>query len=99
MPDTSARFVSRLTRNTLALILAGGLGSRLKHLTKWCSKPAVPFGGKFRIVETAWYAGTADAVFQNLDIIRNHNPEYILTDGGVTLVTRETLNQEINYDR
>jgi glucose-1-phosphate adenylyltransferase len=137
MPDTNPRFVSRLTRNTLALILAGGRGSRLKHLTKWRSKPAVPFGGKFRIVdfplsncinsgirrigvltqykahslilhiqkgwgflrgefgefvelwpaqqriaETAWYAGTADAVFQNLDIIRNHNPEYVLILAG-----------------
>ena len=51
MPDSSPRFVSRLTRNTMALILAGGRGSRLKHLTKWRSKPAVPFGGKFRIVD------------------------------------------------
>ncbi|MEA3276207.1 MAG: glucose-1-phosphate adenylyltransferase [Pseudomonadota bacterium] len=137
MPDSSPRFVSRLTRNTLALILAGGRGSRLKHLTKWRSKPAVPFGGKFRIVdfplsncinsgirrigvltqykahslilhiqkgwgflrgefgefvelwpaqqriaETAWYSGTADAVFQNLDIIRNHNPDYVLILAG-----------------
>lgn len=137
MSDSSVRFVSRLTRNTLALILAGGRGSRLKHLTKWRSKPAVPFGGKFRIVdfplsncinsgirrigvltqykahslilhiqkgwgflrgefgefvelwpaqqriaETAWYAGTADAVFQNLDIIRNHNPDYVLVLAG-----------------
>lgn len=137
MSTSSPRFVSRLTRNTLALILAGGRGSRLKHLTAWRSKPAVPFGGKFRIVdfplsncinsgirrigvltqykahslilhiqkgwgflrgefgefvelwpaqqrvtETAWYAGTADAVFQNLDIIRNHNPDYILILAG-----------------
>ncbi len=137
MPASNPRFVSRLTRNTLALILAGGRGSRLKQLTAWRSKPAVPFGGKFRIVdfplsncinsgirrigvltqykahslilhiqkgwgflrgefgefvelwpaqqrvvETAWYAGTADAVFQNLDIIRNHNPDYILILAG-----------------
>ncbi len=137
MPDSSPRFVSRLTRNTMALILAGGRGSRLKHLTKWRSKPAVPFGGKFRIVdfplsncinsgirrigvltqykahslilhiqkgwgflrgefgefvelwpaqqriaETAWYSGTADAVFQNLDIIRSHNPDYVLILAG-----------------
>lgn len=137
MPTSSHRFVSRLTRNTLALILAGGRGSRLKHLTAWRSKPAVPFGGKFRIVdfplsncinsgirrigvltqykahslilhiqkgwgflrgefgefvelwpaqqrvtETAWYAGTADAVFQNLDIIRNHDPDYVLILAG-----------------
>ena len=137
MPEATPRFVSRLTRNTLALILAGGRGSRLSHLTQWRSKPAVPFGGKFRIVdfplsncinsgvrrigvltqykahslilhiqkgwgflrgefgefvelwpaqqrvtETAWYAGTADAVFQNLDIIRNHEPEYVLILAG-----------------
>jgi glucose-1-phosphate adenylyltransferase len=137
MPDSSPRFVSRLTRNTMALILAGGRGSRLMHLTKWRSKPAVPFGGKFRIVdfplsncinsgirrigvltqykahslilhiqkgwgflrgefgefvelwpaqqriaETAWYAGTADAVYQNLDIMRNHDPDYVLILAG-----------------
>jgi glucose-1-phosphate adenylyltransferase len=35
-----------------------------------------------RIAETAWYAGTADAVFQNLDIIRNHDPEYVLILAG-----------------
>ncbi|WP_297528395.1 glucose-1-phosphate adenylyltransferase [Thiohalobacter sp.] len=130
------RFVSRLTRNTLALILAGGRGSRLKHLTMWRAKPAVPFGGKFRIIdfplsnclnsgirsigvltqykahsliqhihrgwnflrgefgefiellpaqqriETSWYEGTADAVYQNLDIIRLHDPEFVLILAG-----------------
>ena len=45
------RFVSQLTRNTFALILAGGRGSRLHELTDWRSKPAVPFGGKFRIID------------------------------------------------
>ncbi len=134
--DQNPRFVSRLTRNTLALILAGGRGSRLKHLTKWRSKPAVPFGGKFRIVdfplsncinsgirrvgvltqykahslllhiqrgwgflrgefgefiellpaqqriESSWYEGTADAVYQNLDILRSHNPDYVLILAG-----------------
>ena len=45
------RFVSRLTRDTLALILAGGQGTRLKHMTLWRAKPAVPFGGKFRIID------------------------------------------------
>lgn len=49
--DTSQRYVSRLTRKTLALILAGGRGSRLQHLTEWRAKPAVPFGGKFRIID------------------------------------------------
>ena len=44
------RFVSRLTRDTVALILAGGRGSRLYELTNWRAKPAVYFGGKLRII-------------------------------------------------
>ncbi len=133
---TSGRYVSRLTRDTLALILAGGRGSRLMQLTDWRAKPAVPFGGKFRIIdfplsncmnsgirrvavltqykahslilhiqhgwgflrgelgefielmpaqqriETSWYQGTADAIYQNLDIIRNHDPAYVLILAG-----------------
>ena len=133
---TPGRFVSRLTRDTLALILAGGRGSRLMQLTDWRAKPAVPFGGKFRIIdfplsncmnsgirrvavltqykahslilhiqhgwgflrgelgefiellpaqqriETSWYQGTADAIYQNLDIIRNHDPAYVLILAG-----------------
>jgi glucose-1-phosphate adenylyltransferase len=138
MPESmhSSRFVSRLTRHTLALILAGGRGSRLYKLTEWRAKPAVPFGGKFRIIDfplsnclnsgirqigvltqykadslirhiqqgwgflraelgefvdilpaqqrlqESWYAGTADAVYQNLDILRQHNSEYILILAG-----------------
>jgi len=133
---TPSRFVSALTKNTLALILAGGRGSRLHSLTDWRAKPAVPFGGKFRIIdfplsncmnsgvrrvgvvtqykahsliqhiqrgwsflrgefnefvellpaqqriEEEWYKGTADAVFQNLDILRGLNPEYVLILAG-----------------
>ncbi|WP_018145877.1 glucose-1-phosphate adenylyltransferase [Thioalkalivibrio sp. AKL6] len=136
MTPQPQRYVSRLTRETLALILAGGRGSRLKQLTLWRAKPAVPFGGKFRIIdfplsncinsgirqvavvtqykahsliqhmqrgwsflrgefgefiellpaqqriETSWYAGTADAVYQNIDIIRQHNPRYVLILAG-----------------
>lgn len=138
MPESMhhTRFVSRLTRHTLALILAGGRGSRLHKLTEWRAKPAVPFGGKFRIVDfplsnclnsgirqigvltqykadslirhiqqgwgflraelgefvdimpaqqrlqESWYAGTADAVYQNLDILRQRDPEYILILAG-----------------
>jgi glucose-1-phosphate adenylyltransferase len=134
--NNEIRFVSRLTRSTLALILAGGRGSRLRQLTLWRAKPAVPFGGKFRIIDfplsnclnsgirmigvltqykahsliqhiqqgwsflrgefkefiellpaqqriqDSWYAGTADAVYQNLDIIRTHRPEYVLILAG-----------------
>ncbi len=134
--EQNPRFVSRLTQSTLALILAGGRGSRLQELTKWRSKPAVPFGGKFRIIdfplsncinsgirrigvltqykahslilhiqrgwgflrgefgeyvellpaqqriENSWYAGTADAVHQNIDIFRSHDPDYVLILAG-----------------
>lgn len=132
----SPRFISNLTRNTLALIMAGGRGARLKHLTQWRAKPAVPFGGKFRIIdfplsncinsgirrigvltqykahslilhiqrgwghlrgefgefvellpaqqriESSWYSGTADSIYQNLDIIRAHAPDYVLILAG-----------------
>jgi len=135
-PETP-RFVSLLTKATMALILAGGRGSRLADLTQWRAKPAVPFGGKFRIIdfplsncfnsgirrigiitqykahslmrhiqrgwgflrgefnefvelmpasqrteEESWYSGTANAVLQNLDILRAHNPEFILVLAG-----------------
>lgn len=132
----SPRYISNLTRNTLALIMAGGRGSRLMDLTSWRAKPAVPFGGKFRIIdfplsncvnsgirrigvltqykahsliqhiqrgwgmfrgefgefvellpaqqriEESWYVGTADSIYQNLDIIRIHNPKYVLILAG-----------------
>jgi glucose-1-phosphate adenylyltransferase len=137
-PETETpRFVSLLTKATLALILAGGRGSRLRDLTKWRAKPAVPFGGKFRIIdfplsncinsgirrigvvtqykahslmrhiqrgwgflrgefdefvelmpasqrleEESWYTGTANAILQNLDIVRAHNPEFVLVLAG-----------------
>ena len=46
-----ARFISRLTRETLALVLAGGQGVRLHELTAWRAKPSLYFGGKFRIID------------------------------------------------
>lgn len=126
-----------LARSTMAYVLAGGRGSRLMELTEARAKPAVPFGGKQRIVDFAlsnalnsgirriavatqykahslirhlqrgwsflqpmrnesfdilpasqrvseeqWYAGTADAVFQNIDIIDSYDPEYLLILAG-----------------
>lgn len=135
--DPSPRFISRITKNTYAMVLAGGRGSRLHQLTDWRAKPAVPFGGKFRIIdfvlsncvnsgirrigvatqykshslirhiqrgwsflngqfgefvdilpaqqrvdEEHWYQGTADAVYQNLDILRENRPEFVLILAG-----------------
>ncbi len=135
--DPAPRFVSRITKNTYAMVLAGGRGSRLHQLTDWRAKPAVPFGGKFRIIdfvlsncvnsgirrigvatqykshsliqhiqrgwsflngqfgefvdllpaqqrvsEDHWYQGTADAVFQNLDIIRESKCDFVLVLAG-----------------
>ncbi len=131
-----ANAASIITKNTFAMILAGGRGSRLHQLTDWRAKPAVPFGGKFRIVDfvlsncvnsgirrigvatqykshslllhiqrgwsflngnfsefiyvlpaqqwmqESWYEGTADAVLQNLDILRDTHPEYVLILAG-----------------
>lgn len=133
---TPGRYVSSLTRDTVALILAGGRGSRLKALTLSRAKPATPFGGKYRIIDfplsncvnsgirriavltqykahdlivhlqrawgyfrgefgefveilpaqqqidSSWYKGTADAVFQNLDYLRRQEPEFVLVLAG-----------------
>jgi glucose-1-phosphate adenylyltransferase len=127
----------QLPKRTVGLVLAGGRGSRLQDLTDRRAKPAVYFGGKFRIVDFAlsncinsgirrigvltqykshsllrhlqrgwnflrgdanefidllpaqqrineadWYRGTADAIYQNIDILRSYEPEYILVLAG-----------------
>ena len=130
------RHFGRLARITYAMVLAGGRGSRLKELTDWRCKPAVPFGGKYRIIDftlsncvnsgvrrigvatqykshslirhlqrgwsfldgrigehvdilpaqqqvaESWYCGTADAVFQNLNVLRRDGCSYVLVLSG-----------------
>jgi len=126
-----------LPRRAVALVLAGGRGSRLKNLTDSRAKPAVYFGGKFRIVdfalsncmnsgirrigvitqykshsllrhlqrgwaflksemnefvdllpaqqridEESWYRGTADAVYQNQDILAAYKADYVVVLAG-----------------
>ena len=122
----------------IAMLLAGGQGSRLGILTTTKAKPAVSFGGKYRIIdfpmsncinsgvntvgvltqyqplilnqhigigipwdldrksggvtilaphvksdeEGAWYSGTANAIYQNLEYINEYNPEYVLILSG-----------------
>ena len=127
-------------KECIAMLLAGGQGSRLGALTSKIAKPAVSFGGKYRIIDFtlsncansgidtvgvltqyrpyqlhaylgsgaawdldelgagisilppyatqeggAWYAGTADAVTQNLDYIKSHDPEYVMILSGDAL--------------
>jgi glucose-1-phosphate adenylyltransferase len=134
---SAGRTQERLARRAIALVLAGGRGSRLKQLTDRRAKPAVFFGGKFRIIdfalsnclnsgirrigiltqykahsllrhlqmgwsflrpemnefldllpaqqridEVTWYRGTADAVYQNFDILRAARPEYFVVLAG-----------------
>jgi glucose-1-phosphate adenylyltransferase len=121
---------------TLVMLLAGGQGERLYPLTKKRAKPAVPFGGMYRIIDftlsnclnsglkrvyvltqhkslsldrhlratwsilhpelgefiqsvppqlqmvSRWYAGTADAVFQNLDLLDEERPEHVIVLSG-----------------
>jgi glucose-1-phosphate adenylyltransferase len=135
--------MAQLARQTVALVLAGGRGSRLGPLTEWRAKPAVPFGGKFKIIDfalsnclnsgirrigiatqyqshglihhlqrgwsfldgrfnefiellpaqqsenTEWYKGTADAVFQNLEVLRRHEPRLVLVLAGDHIYTMD----------
>ncbi len=124
-------------KQCVAMLLAGGKGSRLNSLTKDLAKPAVPFGGKYRIIdftlsncansgidtvgvltqyqpmvlnsyigigsawdldrkdggvtvlppyaetsEVKWYTGTASAIFQNLNYLKQYQPEYVLILSG-----------------
>ena len=124
-------------KDCVAMLLAGGQGSRLYALTNNIAKPAVPFGAKYRIIDfplsncvnsgidtvgvltqyqplvlneyigngqpwdldrnyggvhvlspyqkkskSAWYEGTANAIYQNLSFIRMYNPDYVLILSG-----------------
>jgi glucose-1-phosphate adenylyltransferase len=131
------REIRQAPKRATTVILAGGRGSRLMELTDHRAKPAVPFGGKYRIIDFAlsncvnsgfrrisvltqykahslirhmqhgwgylrgemgefvdiipaqqrvdealWYRGTADAVYQNLDILSGHKADYVLILAG-----------------
>lgn len=134
----------------LAFVLAGGKGERLFPLTAFRSKPAVPFGGRYRIVDFVlsnlvnshifsiyllvqyksqsliehirrnwvmsplvkehfitvvppqmrmgpeWFQGTADAVFQNLNLIQQLNPELVIVFGA-DHIYRMDIRQMIDF--
>ena len=127
-----------MSKEIVAMILAGGRGTRLEALTAKVAKPAVYFGGKYRIIDfplsncansgidvvgvltqyesvllgqyvgagskwgldgnnstaailparergevgATWYAGTADAIYQNIDFLDQYDPEYVLILSG-----------------
>jgi len=128
--------VKDILKNTLSIVLAGGHGSRLRPLTDERAKPAVPFGGKYRIIDFTlsnclqsglrrilvltqykshslqehlrdgwsifnpelneyitpvppqmrtgeqWYAGTADAIYQNLNLLEDSRAQYVIILSG-----------------
>jgi glucose-1-phosphate adenylyltransferase len=134
----------------LAFVLAGGKGERLALLTQFRSKPAVPFGGRYRIVDFVlsnlmnsrvysiyllvqyksqsliehvrrnwvmspvlrdhfvavvppqmrmgpeWFQGTADAVFQNINLIQDHAPELVVVFGA-DHIYRMDIRQMIDF--
>ncbi len=136
---------------TVAMLLAGGEGRRLYPLTKERTKPAVPFGGRYRIIDivlsnfvnsgitkinvltqfkadslikhitrgwqleskfgrfidiipaqmrvsTDWYKGSADAIYQNLNLIYDEDPEYVFVFGSDHIYKMD-VSQMLNYHR
>ena len=142
-----------MSKEIVAMILAGGKGTRLEALTKKVAKPAVSFGGRYRIIDfplsncansgittvgvlmqyesivldqyigsgekwglngvraltqtlsprqteqgMAWYKGTADAIYENLDFLDSQDPEYVLILSGdhiYGMSYRDMLNKHI----
>jgi glucose-1-phosphate adenylyltransferase len=134
----------------LSFVLAGGKGERLFPLTAFRSKPSVPFGGRYRIVDFAlsnlvnsriysiyllvqykshsliehvrqnwvlssvikdhfvtavppqmrmgpeWFQGTANAVFQNIELVRQHDPRLVIIFGA-DHIYRMDVNQMIDF--
>lgn len=62
--------------NMVAMLLAGGQGSRLKSLTKNTAKPAVPFGGKYKIIDFG-ISNAANSGIENLGILTQYKPFYL----------------------
>ncbi|HEU5162040.1 MAG TPA: glucose-1-phosphate adenylyltransferase [Thermoanaerobaculia bacterium] len=140
---------SSALRNVLSLVLAGGMGERLYPLTRDRAKPAVPFGGRYRIIDFAlnnfinsglskvkvltqfksssliehitrtwrlvaemgqyveivpaqmrkgpfWFRGTADAVYQNLELIFDEQPDQVCVFGGDHIYKMDVL-QMLEY--
>lgn len=138
-----------MSQNVLAMILAGGQGTRLMPLTQERTKPAVPFGGRYRIIDFVvnnftnsgiykikiltqfksdslnkhmtrvwpvspilgqyidlvpaqmrtgidWYKGTADAIYQNINVIYDESPDYVCVFGG-DHVYKMDIRQMIDY--
>lgn len=139
------------SKTCIAMLLAGGQGSRLKALTTKVAKPAVSFGGKYRIIDfplsnctnskidtvgvltqyqplilneyigtgapwdldriyggahilppyqakekSAWYLGTANAIYQNINFIKNYNPDHVIILSGDHIYKMD-YSDMINY--
>ena len=72
------RFVSRLTHGTLALVMAGGRGTRLMQLTSNCVKPAVAFGGKFRIIDFA-LSNCINSGIRRIGVLTQYSSHQLIT--------------------
>jgi glucose-1-phosphate adenylyltransferase len=143
--------VKTMRIRVLGIVLAGGKGTRLFPLTKERAKPAVPFGGKYRIIDfvlsnfinsgiyslyvltqfrsqsllqhlaegwqfgsllknqfvipvpaqmrsqdETWYQGTADAIYQNINLVEQSDPEVVAIFGG-DHIYRMNITQMIEY--
>lgn len=71
-----------IENKVVAMLLAGGQGSRLKTLTKHIAKPAVPFGGKYRIIDFA-LSNAANSGISDIGILTQYKPLQLNTHIGI----------------
>ena len=71
-----------IENKVVAMLLAGGQGSRLKTLTKKIAKPAVPFGGKYRIIDFA-LSNAANSGISDIGILTQYKPLQLNTHIGI----------------
>ena len=83
-------------RECLAMLLAGGQGSRLGALTSKVAKPAVSFGGKFRIIDFA-LSNCANSGISTVGVLTQYRPYLLHSYGGIQVVLGTLMSAVVEF--